>query len=199
MPEHAVSPPFTLKVYSGGRSKSWVPRACDRCRKRKAKCGASTHSRVPRGPRELSLTKVRSDEAIPCQACSEAGTRCTHDHPVLKRGPRPRHVSSLSDFRGRFADLFCALIDLKDRTLKTVCAASNILSLPSPLGPRQLHNCCPPEKSIRYVTPSSSLLDPIRVRQRGRWSRLEGLLEMHCHHSRLGQCQGTRQTILGDQ
>ena len=48
--------------------RGWVSRACDRCRKRKARC----------------------DESNPCRNCEEAGAKCTHDKPVLKRGPRPR-------------------------------------------------------------------------------------------------------------
>ncbi|KAL1408094.1 hypothetical protein Q8F55_004897 [Vanrija albida] len=53
---------------SGKAPRSWVPRACDRCRKRKARC----------------------DQQVPCRNCAEAGVTCTHDAPVLKRGPRPK-------------------------------------------------------------------------------------------------------------
>ncbi|ORY28987.1 fungal-specific transcription factor domain-domain-containing protein [Naematelia encephala] len=78
MSQSVAGPSWNTKgtSYSGGKARSWVPRACDRCRKRKARC----------------------DEAVPCRNCSEAGVACTHDAPVLKRGPRPRqHTRDVED------------------------------------------------------------------------------------------------------
>ena len=77
MPPAPPQDPSSSSTSSASRSaRGWVSRACDRCRKRKARC----------------------DEANPCRNCQEAGVGCTHDKPVLKRGPRPRqHHHDLED------------------------------------------------------------------------------------------------------
>jgi hypothetical protein len=89
------------KPFSGGKARSWVPRACDRCEL------LSVQEWYPEltWPRPETQSEMRwvccvelrckadlrdVDETVPCKNCADVGVKCTHDAPVLKRGPRPR-------------------------------------------------------------------------------------------------------------
>ncbi|EKJ75660.1 hypothetical protein FPSE_04161 [Fusarium pseudograminearum CS3096] len=57
-------------------------RACDRCRRRKARC-------------------VLRDLDDRCNSCRESGARCTFDLPISRRGPKARTRKSRSQGRGQ--------------------------------------------------------------------------------------------------